>query len=442
MEEASKTQSQARALAKSKREIRRLRSSTSFRIGVHITSAIKRPWRLIALPISLPFFAFRLGLERLGKKPVLFLEENTDKGIQQNLIIDKIKRKHAIVLFPTNGVGFGHFTRMYSVAKRLREMDPDLEIIFFTPMPTLHIPYLDNFPTYHLAGRYKHKNMKASTWNMLVEEMLTLVLETHKPKWFMFDGAFPYRGMLNAIRNDSELKKMWMRRGMFKKGSKVPIDSIGYFDLIIHPEDAIPKTEEEVEHDVKIMHIPPISLIEDDEMWSRERVLRRLGIPKNSKVAYVQLGAGKINDIESEIRMVIDALLEIDDLRIVLGESMLGNRLEIDIDRVHIIRDYPNAIYFNGFDISVQAGGYNSFHEMSKLQIPTLFLPNLETGMDDQLARCKVAETEGWGIVLEKRNTNEINNAISKLINLKPGSIKIVNGANIIADFLLKNHSI
>ena len=65
-----------------------------------------------------------------------------------------------------------------SCAKKIRSM----EIIFFTTMPTLHIPYVDNFATYHLSGRHKHKDMDSSTWNMLVEEMLTLVFDTHNPK--------------------------------------------------------------------------------------------------------------------------------------------------------------------------------------------------------------------------------------------------------------------
>ena len=36
---------------------------------------------------------------------------------------------------------------------------PDLEIVMFTSMPTLHVPYADDFVTYHLAGR---KNMAIS----------------------------------------------------------------------------------------------------------------------------------------------------------------------------------------------------------------------------------------------------------------------------------------
>jgi hypothetical protein len=39
----------------------------------------------------------------------------------------------------------------------------------------------------------------------------------------------------------------------------------------------------------------------------------------------------------------------------------------------------------------------------------------MNTGMDDQLARCKVAEEEGWGIVIENRTKSTIISGIQKL---------------------------
>jgi UDP:flavonoid glycosyltransferase YjiC (YdhE family) len=154
-------------------------------------------------------------------------------------------------------------------------------------------------------------------------------------------------------------------------------------------------------------------------MLSKEEARSRLGVPQSAEVWYVQLGAGQINDIESEIRLTIDALLEHDsELFIVIGESLLGKRVSFSNERVRILRDYPNAIYFKGFDYSIQAGGYNSFHEMRSSQIPTIFYPNMNTGMDDQLARCRVAEEEGWGLVVEKREMKSIVLAIREIVNL------------------------
>ena len=50
--------------------------------------------------------------------------------------------------------------------------------------------------------------MSARQWNGLVEEMLTLIFEMHSPKWFIFDGAFPYRGMLNAIQASAKYEEI------------------------------------------------------------------------------------------------------------------------------------------------------------------------------------------------------------------------------------------
>ena len=103
----------------------------------------------------------------------------------------------------------------------------------------------------------------------------------------------------------------------------------------------------------------------------RRKQLKPPFTPQDSVVWYLQLGAGQINDIDSEIRMTVESILE-DGAQnfIVLGESMLGERVTISDPRVKILRDYPNGIYFKAFNYSVQAGGYNSFHEMRRASIP------------------------------------------------------------------------
>ena len=425
----SSSEKAKRRIQRQQRQITRLKESLSYRIGRHITIAVERPWRIPFLPITFPVYVFLLGLERLGLRPRKKIDANYDSSDLEN---QQSISKDAIVFFPTNGVGFGHFTRLYAIARKLRKSSPDTEIIFFTTMPTLHIPYSEGFVTYHLAGRGKQKEMSASKWNMLVEEMLTLVFETHKPRAFVFDGAFPYRGMLNAIRENNSTKKIWVRRGMFKKGSKIPVDSIEHFDLIIHPGDAVEEKITELNHNAKIMNTSAITLFDQNELWAREKARRRIGIPSDCIGVYVQLGAGRINDIESEVRIVIDSLLEKDNVHVVLGESMLGNRLDIEMDKVHIIRDYPNSMYLKAFDYSVQAGGYNSFHEMRLMRLPTLFLPNMNTGMDDQLSRCLEAEKDSWGIVNQDRTKAGLVKDIGNLFELSNQEVEevIPNGAD------------
>ena len=104
-----------------------------------------------------------------------------------------------------------------------------------------------------------------------------------------------------------------------------------------------------------------------------------------------------------------------------------------------LIRDYPNSLYIRGFDAAVQAGGYNSYQEMRTFGVPTLFIPNTETGMDDQVKRCLQAENEGWGLVVLKPEGAALAKGIEALFALHPpASEPMINGASTVAQLLLK----
>ena len=419
------------------RENRRLRNSASFRLGILCTKSLIKPWRLLFLPFSITYLIFSIGMERLGRWPVPVIAAKINNHSPDHL-------RDSIVFFPTNGVGFGHFTRMYALAKRFKKYSPSTEIVFFTTMPTLHLLYTEGFVTYHLAGRKKYKDLPSSHWNALVEEHLSLVLSQHRPSTFIFDGAFPYRGMLNAIKEHPATRKIWMRRGTFKKGSRIPVDSIAHFDTIIHPQDSVPLAQDEVDHGVESITCAPIVLLDESDLLPRDVARRRLNLPLTGRVVYVQLGAGRINDIDSEIRLTVEALLKHEDITVVVGESMLGERIELSMDRVVLLRDYPNSMYFRAFDATVQAGGYNSFHETRRFGLPALFYPNMNTGMDDQLARCKVAEEEGWGMVVVQRNSQSIQKGINCLLRMAPHKEKKTygNGAIELSQEILMRNSI
>ena len=414
------------------RELHRIRTSPSLRLGSIVTDAMRRPWLAPFLVLTLPWNMLMIGLEMLGKKspPAAFERVTQDPTLSE---------RNCVVIFPTNGVGFGHFTRMLALAKHMKNEDPALEIIFFTTMPTLHLLKPYGIPAHYISGSPYFDEMSTIEWNGLLEEELAICFEAHRPKQFIFDGAFPYRGMLRAINARPHLDSIWMRRGTFRRGKSIPVDSISHFDLIIHPEDSIAMQSSEVEHKVPSITCPPITLIEPSEQMSRSQARRRLELPQDAIVVYVQIGAGEINDINSEVRLTVDTLTKKENVHVVLGESMLGERFEIDLPRVHLLRDYPNSLYYNAFDYSIQAGGYNSFHEVRRYGLPTLFYPNLFTGMDDQLARCLVAVDEGWGQVLENRNEKTISAAINELLSRsgKSEPLDVESGAITLAKQLM-----
>ena len=74
---------------------------------------------------------------------------------------------------------------------------------------------------------------------------------------------------------------------------------------------------------------------------------KRIWVPQDCLVACVQLGAGKINSIESDLQRVIRLLNEHENLYVV-GESLIGNRIDVSGERIRIIRDYPNHFHSMG----------------------------------------------------------------------------------------------
>jgi len=424
-----------------RREISRIKQSGAYRLMNHVTDSIRSPKKLIFLPFSFIKLGLSIVNQRRGK---------TDNSIPNQFPIGNgTGSRNCIVFFPTNGVGFGHFTRLLSLAKKIREKDKDIEIIFFTTMPTLHILAEEGFPAYHISGRYRYNEMPPKIWNSLCEEMLNMVLSLHRPKAFVFDGSYPYRGMLNAIQShQTNMLKVWIRRGAIKVNSKsIPVDSINHFHAIIRPGDSVESDfGSELDHGTAVIQCNPIMLTDSDNMASKGDLRNRLGIPMDSTLCYIQLGAGNINDIDSELSWTIKALEKHPEIYIVIGESMLGDRLSSEYKRVRILRDYPNSRYFSDFDFAILAGGYNSYHEAIEASIPTICYPNMNTGRDDQLARAMVAENAGCMVVLKSRTENKIQIAIDRISELEvremmKSNFSILhraNGSNQVADWILE----
>ena len=56
------------------------------------------------------------------------------------------------------------------------------------------------------------------------------------------------------------------------------------------------------------------------------------------------------------------------------------------------------------------------------LRTPTLFLPNMNTGMDDQLARTMLGVEEGWAVINKDRSIKGLEKSIHELWSLKRGA--------------------
>ncbi len=146
--------------------------------------------------------------------------------------------------------------------------------------------------------------------------------------------------------------------------------------------------------------------------------------------------------------MSVRLCLEHEDTFVVIGESMIGNPSNISGERIRILRDYPNSLYFNSFEFAIMAGGYNSYHEAIAFQLPTICIPNKNTGMDDQVARAKIASDAGAMLVVEKVNEKKLCLAIETMLDSTKRkeivsaskTLSKKNGADELANMLCENN--
>ncbi|MFB5763268.1 glycosyltransferase [Paenibacillus medicaginis] len=319
-----------------------------------------------------------------------------------------------------------------------------MDIIFLSTSPAMHLVMREGFLGYYQPARSSFsQDFTARQWNGLLYKQLSAILQLHEPDMLVFDGATPYDGIVSAFSKHPSMHKIWVRREQNKKGpNRQTRNEASLFDKIIVPGEAGVELRKESEN---ISYCEPVIYLDKSELLSREAVRKEWRLRPNDKLVYIQLGAGNINDIHPVIANIISVLEKRQDVRIVLGESMIGKRLSFESDNAMILRDYPNSLYFNAIDVAISASGYNTFHELMHFGVPTIFIPNENTNRDDQVGRAMRADDSGAGLCLINPGPDDmmqaLNKALDSRINQKmraaAARLAALNGADEMARLLL-----
>ncbi|MEQ7871397.1 hypothetical protein V6R97_12170 [Chromohalobacter salexigens] len=345
-------------------------------------------------------------------------------------------KKKTYLFLPINGAGLGHLTRSLAVARRLRVEQPDCEIVFLTTSIGVALVHKEGFQCHHIPPS-KLLDADAITWNKLFYRSLVNVLSIHRPQCLVFDGTTPYLGLRRVMNIYPKLKCVWIKRGLYKES--VNQDKIkaffSEFSMVLSPGELAKEADARVDKvaDKKrfsVHDVNPISLLDSGDLLDRDLARDILRIPKGKLCAYVQLGAGNINGIYDVQQKVIDDL-RAKDILVVLGQSPIALNTKPDLRADSVIVDYPNSKYFRAFDFAVLAGGYNSVCEAVTLGLPALFIPNAETGADDQLKRVRQALDFGPYEVMIEYSQDVFDLAVNRLLEngCQHRNFTITNGA-------------
>jgi UDP:flavonoid glycosyltransferase YjiC (YdhE family)/2-polyprenyl-3-methyl-5-hydroxy-6-metoxy-1,4-benzoquinol methylase len=301
-----------------------------------------------------------------------------------------------VLFFCVNGAGLGHLTRSLAVARRLRRLDPELPVYFLTSSQALRCVSVEGIVPYHVPPRSEFGDrLSSSDWNTLLLQTLRTIVATHRPPVLVYDGVSPYQGLMRAIAEAGFAYTAMILRLRHKHDRLTAlVDRLGQFDELLFPGErdvAIPPALAGLPHHT----FNPIIHLDRDELLPRAQARRQLRIPSDRKAVYIQLGAGNINDNRAWLDAVLAVLARRPDVDIVLAESPIAKESYDQLPGRHVLRQYPNSLYFNAFDLAITAVGYNTFHELLHFGVPAVLIPNQETVTDDQVARAQIAARAG-----------------------------------------------
>ena len=199
-------------------EVNRLRNSFSFQFGNIFVQSFERP-------ITLPLLPFRI-IGFLTKKAF---------GKKSHVTPPTKITRDCVLGYSSDSFRGVHFNRMERILSELRTHG--IETVHVTNDREIRsFKKVESHSLYSIPPRSEFGKMIPRTWNKKVEQIVSGILDTFHPRTMLFDGDYPFRGILNAISLRPEMNRFWIRESLLNfKTSTLPVDGFDTFDAIIHP---------------------------------------------------------------------------------------------------------------------------------------------------------------------------------------------------------------
>ena len=185
--------------AKLANELKRIRNTYSFQLGLLITeSFFRKPWKILFFPISFVKMNLKFLQNRNRKNKQMFLSDST--GFNSK----------SVLLFVSSEGGKAACERAENIAEQWLQ-DFGNHLIIVSSNKRLTGLNKNNLSLYMIPDPKSEANISKSKWNGLCENVLSRAIFTHLPSFFVFDGPYPYRGVLNAIESAEGIRSIWIQ---------------------------------------------------------------------------------------------------------------------------------------------------------------------------------------------------------------------------------------
>ena len=341
-----------------------------------------------------------------------------------------------LLFFNINGSGLGHLSRCLAYARRLKGR---AEVVFFSLASALEIIHDMGFEADYFVSEY-WSNSHISAWNNELAVRVGLMLEELQPDAVLFDGTWPFHGLMDACRTRKVPLRIWSNRGLHKKDfAPVPV-SESEFDLVIRPGEL--GTEFNVEREPRPgrkVATPPVTLLRDDELLSREAARDALGLEADGRYVLLSLGPGNLKRVD-DIGAGLIAEFQNQGFDVVWAKAPITVE-DVEVpDSVRQVAVYPLVRYMRAFDAFAGAAGYNTCCEVAQSGVPSLIVPNTMVA-DDQLTRAGMLSAHAPVVVSPCDSRTEQSKAVLQLLAVtetpQTGTELDLGGADYVADEIL-----
>jgi UDP:flavonoid glycosyltransferase YjiC (YdhE family) len=325
-------------------------------------------------------------------------------------------RPRRILLISSNGVGLGHLTRTLAIARRL---PPPLQPVIVTMSQALAIVAEQGFLVEHLPF-HGYLEADAQVWNQHLAAELGEIFAFYDPRVILFDGHVPYAGLVEAFGRAPAAWTVWVRRGMWQADAgTTPLEREAAFDCVIEPRDLAERMDRGPTrgHRTRTRRVPPIRLLDPAETLSRGAARAELGLPSEGRCVLLQLGSGNNFDYGAVRERLLERLRVLPDVTVAAVRSPIAYATPEPPADVRSLVVFPLARHLPAFDAAISAAGYNSYHELLQAGVPTLFVPNENPTMDDQLARARHAERQGLALCLRAHELYRARDRLEQLLD-------------------------
>ncbi|MEJ6392668.1 glycosyltransferase [Gymnodinialimonas sp. 2305UL16-5] len=352
------------------------------------------------------------------------------------------QRRKTALFISSNGVGLGHASRLLAIARRLHA---DIEPIFLCLGKVTSIVERFGYRAEYVPS---HGDISASLsqWSQWFRLDVTDMLDQYQPEMVVYDGNNPTAGLVSAVMSHGDAKLAWVRRAMGQGRPSPYLGNSKFFDCIIEPGEYAAEMDngptKPLRHQVQA--VPPIRLLDAHETLDRAEARASLGLDPDRPAVLIHLGSGGNQDIVGLIDQFVGHLQRFDGTQIVIAEWADVAMPLPQWPGTRVLRGFPMARFFNAFDFSVAAAGYNTFHEVIASGLPSIFYANRHPSMDDQGARAKFAQDHGAGFDLTDEELTMFPTLCQALLNPSANaavrqacaSFDQTNGAQDAADIL------